>query len=51
MTRAELPTEDVVNTMWSHILCNFEVRTAIHSRIPQSWRLAGYCHLSCEQLT
>ncbi len=44
MTRAELPTEDVVNTMWSYILCNFEVRIAIHSKIPQSWRLANYCY-------
>ena len=24
MTRAELPTEGVVNTMWSYILCNLK---------------------------
>jgi hypothetical protein len=24
MTSAELPTESVVNTMWSHILCNLK---------------------------
>ena len=44
MTRAELPTEGVVNTMWSHIPTNFEVRTAIYSKIRQSWRLAHYCY-------
>lgn len=43
MTRAELPTESVVTGLWSHTCPNFEVRRAIHSKIPQSWRLAKYC--------
>lgn len=44
MTRAELPTESVVTGLWSHIPTNFEVRTAIYSKIRQSWRLAHYCY-------
>ena len=48
MTRAELPTEGVVSTLWSHIHPNFEVRRGVYSKIPQSWRLAEYCFSKAE---
>lgn len=48
MTRAELPAEGVVNTMWSHMHPNFEVRRAVYAKIPQSWQLAEYCFNKAE---
>lgn len=51
MTEAKLPREGVITTLWSHVHPNFEVRRAIYSKIPQSWRLAHWCHAQCEQLT